>query len=794
MRTPGISSTALLVQRGLRQAPLQAVATVLLSALSAALIGIGVLNSAQFPAAFEQRLDALHAADVVIMPGDEAAANTAGRMLQADPRVQTVDRESLLNFFAEVVRDSEGGDSPGFAADVYLFDLSTPMAQRSTAIRSEATEIFPDGVYVPQQLHDSRGYQLGDRFELQTSSGIVPLRVQGFLERPFLGSNTFGMFGVAMTATQYAAFTTTHPQVYTPTWLSVTLHQRSDAADVVADLQADLGRSPGYDPANFYSFDRDIYALVSTMPAMITAMLLLSFVVIIIAAVTVTLAYLCAQRLRRDLASIGILKALGYTGGRIRVALLTMFLALAFVGVGLGTAVTYLLAPGLASSYSTRAGFEWNPHFSPLALGICLLVIPGSAVIATLFGTRKAVRYAPVAALRGTLSPHSFARNPLPLEHSRGPIGWLLAAKTAARNSAQLVGMSVVVVLFSFASMFAVAMMDAATNNQRLFNDVITGGIPNLRLTLAEPSLSARTPLVAKLSAIDGVSAAVPSKEITVRDSEGSELDIGIFSDTTAPRYNPVEQGRLPVHENEIAVGLRYAGIAGMNVGDEIEVEYADETRSMLVTATIQGTRSLGMIGMMSEAALHGFDKTAQLTEVSVYAEEGVDAAALLRDIESELADDIASSVNIDLEVGAESATYTSLIVAFAQTVLAITVVVVTLVLWLMVATLLAERRRDFGVMRALGYTWPQLARQVALSYLPPLAVAVTAGVLLGAATFNPIMGLMLRDLGGGNPSFPMRAEQVAMLGGALIALLALLLFALTARIQRISPSELVRD
>ena len=220
--------------------------------------------------------------------------------------------------------------------------------------------------------------------------------------------------------------------------LPVTLFEPSGANDVVADLKAGLGHVTGYDPARFADFDRDIYARVSTMPASITAMLLLAFVVIITAAVTVVLAYLCAQRLRRDLASIGILKAIGYTGSGIRVAFLVMFLTLALTGVVLGTVVTYPLASVLASGYSARAGFEWNPVFSPLALAICLLVIPGSAVIATLFGTRRASRYVPVAALRGTLSTHSFARNPVPLEHSRGPIGWLLARKTAARNSARV--------------------------------------------------------------------------------------------------------------------------------------------------------------------------------------------------------------------------------------------------------------------------------------------------------------------------------------------------------------------
>lgn len=792
-------STWLLAKRGLKQAPFQAVATVILSALCAALIGIGVLNSVQFPAAFEDRLDELHTADLVVGMSDPAFVDRTEEVLLADERVEGVEREPLLGFTTSIDRAGSASGGSGEAesvnANIYLFDFEAPSAARSTVIRDTSPEVFDDGVYVARQLFDSYGYRLGDRIELSTpGGGSLAFTVQGFFERPFFGSNSFGMLGIAFSAEHYERLLEAHPELPERTMLPVMLRDTDDADAVISAAQTELGHDPAFDPATFNSFDRGLYTSVSTMPAMITAMLLIAFVVIITAAVAVIIAYLCGQRLRRDLSSIGILKALGFSGARIRAALIAMFLGLSFAGVALGTAITYLIAPVLARDYSARAGSVWQPQFSLLALGIAVIVVTVPIALATLIGTRRAVRYAPVEALRGTVGVHSFTRNPFPLDRSRGPITWLLALKTAGHNSAQLIGVVLVVALFSFASVFATVMMNSATNHQRLFKDAISGGISNVMLSLDTSDDGERDALIDRIAAHDGVEVVVPAVEIDLSGPDSSKMYTSVVSDPALVRYNPLVEGRLPVHENEVAVGVRYAKVASIRPGDEVEFALAGETRSLLVTGLIQGTRSLGMIGLMTEDALQGFDDEAHITDIAIFTEEGVDAAALIRDLERDLGDRIGKVSNVDAEVGPEAKTFIDLVVVFAQSVLAITVLVVALMLWLMVSTLLGERRRDFGVQRALGYTWPRLAAQLTLSYLPLIALGVTLGAILGAVCFNPLLGAMLGDLGLSHPAFPVVPWQVALIAGGLILVASALLTALSAGIQRISPSELIRE
>jgi ABC-type antimicrobial peptide transport system permease subunit len=96
--------------------------------------------------------------------------------------------------------------------------------------------------------------------------------------------------------------------------------------------------------------------------------------------------------------------------------------------------------------------------------------------------------------------------------------------------------------------------------------------------------------------------------------------------------------------------------------------------------------------------------------------------------------------------------------------------------------------------MRAVGYTWPQLAGQVALSYAPLLAVSVAVGAVLGALLFNPLITGMLIGMGVSNANLPVVGEHVAVLAVATVAFGVLVALGLASRTQRISPSELLRE
>jgi putative ABC transport system permease protein len=778
-----MSSTWLLILRGLRQSPFQAVSVVVLTALSTALLTIGVLNSTQFPAAYAERLDELHTADLVFGV-DGGQVEVVEQTLRDDPRVESIDPAEPLFTMSASVATREGD----ITNEVLVYGLDDALARGQLAIRSELAEDLADGIYVPHQLSVLGDYELGDRVVFDTGAGEVTGSIQGFIERPYFTSNAMGIYSIAVPTERLDAFVAAHPQLSPLTMVQAHLAPGATAAAVASDVQDALATA--YGPSSPLTwFEREMLETYSTLPAMITSMLLLAFVVIITSVVVVVLAYLCAQRVQRDLVGIGTLKALGMSAARIRLALLGMFAGLTLLGIAIGTIATYLIAPTLAAGYSEEAGFEWTPAFSWAALGLAVLFVGGATVAATLVGTRKVGKYSPIAALRGTVSTHSFTRNVLPLDTSRGATAWLLAMKTALRNRAQLVSVGVVIALFTFAGVFAITMSNAVINHQRNFTDLLSGGMADVAVTVADDAPDVAG-LVERVSELDGVDSAYAESTIEVKTDAGVRLDTSVLSDGAALRYDPTVEGRLPVHDNEIAVGVTFAHDYDVGVGDTVSITFAGETRELLVSGIVQGTRQLGLLGFLSESGLQSFAPDARLATIAINAVDGTDMTELIAQLRAEFGSSFAEVTDLATVVGAQLDMYVALVLAFSQAVLVIAAVVIVLVLWLMISTLL----RDFGLMRAVGYTWPQLAGQVALSYAPLLAVSVAVGAVLGALLFNPLITGMLIGMGVSNANLPVVGEHVAVLAVATVAFGVLVALGLASRTQRISPSELLRE
>ena len=76
---------------------------------------------------------------------------------------------------------------------------------------------------------------------------------------------------------------------------------------------------------------------------------------------------------------------------------------------------------------------------------------------------------------------------------------------------------------------------------------------------------------------------------------------------------------------------------------------------------------------------------------------------------------------------------YTAAVFAVMLMVLIITVlVVVVMILYLVIKTMIIKRKKEFGVMKAIGYSTIQLMNQISMSFLPVIITGVAIGGVLG--------------------------------------------------------------
>ena len=75
---------------------------------------------------------------------------------------------------------------------------------------------------------------------------------------------------------------------------------------------------------------------------------------------------------------------------------------------------------------------------------------------------------------------------------------------------------------------------------------------------------------------------------------------------------------------------------------------------------------------------------------------------------------------------------YIAAVFAIMLMVLIITVIVVVMILYLVIKTMIIKRKKEFGVMKAIGYSTIQLMNQISISFLPVIITGVACGGVLG--------------------------------------------------------------
>jgi len=283
-----------------------------------------------------------------------------------------------------------------------------------------------------------------------------------------------------------------------------------------------------------------------------------------------------------------------------------------------------------------------------------------------------------------------------------------------------------------------------------------------------------------------------------VYDTTSAESDAGtitlIVSDD-APRASgkTVYEGRLPARAGEIAIGGPLASALGIGVGDDITISHTGNKATYLVTGLTQSTMSLGKSAVLTVDGVRQATPSYQPKTLAVYA-DGADAKTLFTRISSSFAGRYTSMVDMQAHVDSILNTYISMSQGLAVGILSLTGIVAILVVGLVVASLIARSRRDFGVLKALGFTNRQLSVQVIAAQLPSMCLGTAAGVALGWAFAMPALGQLLRSTGIMRLDAGLAAGPVVCLGAAFLALPVLLSLLLMRRARRITSRDLLAE
>lgn len=254
-----------------------------------------------------------------------------------------------------------------------------------------------------------------------------------------------------------------------------------------------------------------------------------------------------------------------------------------------------------------------------------------------------------------------------------------------------------------------------------------------------------------------------------------------------------VFEGRFPKYENEIVIAAKYAKENGFRIGDEIEIAVNGKQEKYLICGYTQISNNLGRDCLFTRA---GYERLGRLTNASYYLnlDDGTDIDAFNLEMKEKFGGSVNTTINIETTIEGVASVYVSLMTIIVIATLVLSAVIISFVLYLLVRTMLNNKKRDYGILKSLGFTTGQLILQTSLSFMPSLLISVLLGLTVCSLIINPLTALFLKGIGIVKCTFhvPLGFNIAVGVGLVLFAFLAVCLLSL--KIRKIAPRALLAE
>lgn len=614
----------------------------------------------------------------------------------------------------------------------------------NSEIVTEDASITSDYIYLPYQFYTGGGFEIGDMFSFEIQGNTYDLTVRGFLTTPYFGCNNSGSYEFVVDDDTYERMTSVEGASYCMLVFYELRDGVKNSSFAIRTGNRIIAASPLAAVSN-QSIENNINNRTFMSMIIIIAFLIVTAIVLLV--VILMLVKTIINYIRENMKTLGILKAIGYTSADIRISLLILFAVLSMASAVIGVICSYLLMPVVSDIVVSQMGIPYKVSFKILPSVAAFIFLIVFTVAITLFALRRIRTIEPIVALRDGTESHSFRKNHVRLDRTSFGLDIALALKTMFFNMWQNVITFFIVVVMVFMCVLGVLMYQNFSVNPKvemLCFEVCTG--------LAAFDWETKEDAKEFLEDTPGVTNVRSMINIYMCCGDEDRLLTYVIDNINKlDNKNVCYEGRLPNYDNEVVISGKFAREYDLQIGDTIELTYGDGKFSYLITGFIQTTNNDGKEAFMSEAAA---SRLVDLTYAPAYyyfdCEENSEESAesVLTRCENEYGDHMISKMNFYKTVNGSLAGFRSIAALMLILLCAVSGVVILLVLFLLIKSLIFNKRKDYGIYKAIGYTSNNLVLQTALSFMPAIISAVAVSSVLSYHLANPFMNIIMGSFG----------------------------------------------
>lgn len=774
-----MSKNSLLTRSNIRKAKGQTVAITVLVLFASIMMNLWLMLGIDYKSNFDRTHDRLNDGHITIF---------------------LTDVNEIVNFVKDKL-DSSPDVSEYYVTPTYqtLFNKDDALSREVGKFEIVEEGDYKSGIYLPiiYKGDEDYQYQIGDDYRTDNGEKFT---VCGFFNSTMMGSQNCGIIGYMATDDVFHKLYDSDDEQTTifthNVCISVRLNDKWESKRVEMEILTafnkyldEKGWSALFSSNTYEMVTTTRYISQSVCAAVICAM---AFIIILIAAVVI--ASNVGNFISENMQNLGALKAVGYKSSQLISAQVAQFSLVALISSIVGVGLSYVVFPYVVDMMNQQTGIPYEVRFLPIPCIITIAAVVGAVALSVFLSARSIRKIEPITALRQGIATHNFKKNHIPLDKAKSPINLALALKSTLSGAKRNITVCVTMLVLSLVIVFAGMM----------YKNVIADVTPILNMVMGEitdygvrANASIRDSFLEDMRNDNRVEKIYPYTYYTVTHDGGAELE-GRISDDFGQinNQNLVVEGRFPKYANEVAIGISYARDMGLKIGDEITLS-GDKKGKFIITGFTQYSNALGLDCLLTEEGCESIVEEYEGVKIPFYdyyinMNDDVDIDAFDKEVKDKYGDKIITTDNIQRIIENDLSVYTSLVAVIVVAVIVLSALIVLFVLYLLVRMMLNNKKRDYGILKALGYTTGQLVVQTAFSLMPPIAVSAAVGITISSLMIKPLTSLFLAGIAVVKCPF-----EISILFN-IIAGIALILFAfgtaclMSLRIKKIAPRELL--
>lgn len=656
--------------------------------------------------------------------------------------------------------------------------------------RESIPEIASGEIYVSPSMVSMFGIQVGDeiRFSIARSGGTVSFQVKGFYEDPFMGSSMIGMKGFLICEADWREIQKTIQQRGKNALAreGEMLHIFSDGSVPVSDLNRVMNEDTALPMYTEFIHSEDAIAGFMLILQNAFSGLLVAFVLVLLFVAMVTLGHSLSSGIEADTVNMGILKAMGFTTGKLRQVQLMQYLTAIVSGMLVG----FILAIPVIRMVSEKMVTTTGIHI-PVRLPLGWVLLSDLAVLLLLIlfiyaKTEKIACITPMGAIRGDgITQRQFTKNaPLYGIKKRGLYLWLALRQLATAKRRYISACIVAVLLVLFASL--VGRMDSwlgvdGKGMMDAFNpadhDIGVQVFGELMAEEAEELVSSYTGIT------DRYLLAMPSVSVS-----GTSYTANVISE---PERFHIMQGKTCQNENEIVVTEFVAKDMDIKVGDRLMVQGDKGHEEYTVSGIYQCANDMGAnIGMNREGYLKIGQDDPHLWCYHYFLADTSVKAEIMEALETAYGGDVHVHENSWPGLYGIISAMRVLVLFMYGVVLLFTLIVTVMT----GSKILAAETGNLGIYKAIGFTSRKLRLTFALRFCLVAVMGSVIAILLAVVCTDPLVSAVMKLAGISNfASYPGLGE-ILFPAGVVTILFMIFAYLAAGRIKKVAVTILMRE